>query len=42
MTDSDMSLLDTQWLTPHLQSLGAVGVPRDEYLALLASAVGTR
>ena len=25
-------LLDVQWLTPHLESLGAVAVPRPEYL----------
>lgn len=41
MQVSDMSLLDTQWLTPHLESLGAVAVPRDDYLGLLASATGT-
>lgn len=41
MRASDMSLLDTQWLTPHLESLGAVAVPRDDYLRRLASAVGT-
>jgi leucyl/phenylalanyl-tRNA---protein transferase len=32
-------LIDVQWLTPHLASLGAVEVPRHEYLALLASAL---
>jgi leucyl/phenylalanyl-tRNA--protein transferase len=32
-------LLDVQWLTPHLASLGAVEVERDEYLRLLADAV---
>ena len=32
-------LLDMQWLTPHLESLGAIEVPRDEYLSLLAGAV---
>ena len=26
------SLFDVQWTTPHLQSLGAVDVSRDEYL----------
>ena len=31
-------LLDVQWLTPHLQSLGAVAVPRREYLNLLDAA----
>ncbi len=32
------TLLDVQWLTPHLASLGAVTVDRDEYLRLLADA----
>jgi leucyl/phenylalanyl-tRNA---protein transferase len=32
-------LLDVQWLTPHLESLGALAVPREEYLRLLAVAL---
>jgi leucyl/phenylalanyl-tRNA--protein transferase len=32
-------LFDVQWVTPHLASLGAIAVSREEYLALLASAV---
>jgi len=32
-------LLDVQWTTPHLVSLGAVDVPRHEYLHRLAAAV---
>lgn len=32
------SLLDVQWVTPHLASLGVVGVPRDEYLRRLEQA----
>lgn len=32
-------LLDVQWTTPHLTSLGAVDVPRDEYLRRLAAAI---
>lgn len=32
-------LLDVQWLTPHLESLGALEVSRDEYLGLLADAL---
>jgi leucyl/phenylalanyl-tRNA---protein transferase len=32
-------LLDVQWLTPHLASLGAIEVPRVRYLALLARAL---
>jgi leucyl/phenylalanyl-tRNA--protein transferase len=33
------ALLDVQWLTPHLTSLGAVEVSRDEYLARLGAAL---
>ena len=36
------TLLDVQWTTPHLVSLGAIDVRRDEYLTLLARAVETR
>jgi leucyl/phenylalanyl-tRNA---protein transferase len=32
-------VLDVQWLTPHLESLGAVEVPRERYLDLLREAV---
>ncbi|HZB71295.1 MAG TPA: leucyl/phenylalanyl-tRNA--protein transferase [Acidimicrobiales bacterium] len=33
------TLLDVQWVTPHLASLGAVEVPRTAYLERLAEAV---
>ena len=33
------AMLDVQWLTPHLASLGAVEIPRTEYLARLRVAV---
>lgn len=33
------TLLDVQWVTPHLESLGAVAVPRVEYLRRLADAL---
>jgi leucyl/phenylalanyl-tRNA---protein transferase len=33
------TLLDTQWLTPHLQKFGAIEIPRPEYLHLLNTAV---
>jgi Leu/Phe-tRNA-protein transferase len=33
-------LLDIQWTTPHLRSLGAVDVTRAEYLERLHGAVG--
>ena len=41
MRDSGMSLLDVQWHTPHLASLGATEVTRGRYLALLAEALAT-
>jgi leucyl/phenylalanyl-tRNA---protein transferase len=31
--DADKRVIDVQWLTPHLASLGAVAIPRREYLA---------
>lgn len=41
MRDSRMTLLDVQWCTDHLASLGAIAVDRDRYLALLAEALGS-
>jgi leucyl/phenylalanyl-tRNA--protein transferase len=32
-------LVDVQWRTPHLESLGVTEVPRPEYLRLLADAL---
>jgi leucyl/phenylalanyl-tRNA--protein transferase len=32
-------LLDTQWLTPHLQQFGGIQVPRHHYLRLLRRAI---
>ena len=40
MRDGGATLLDVQWTTPHLESLGAVDVTRDGYLDLLAAALG--
>jgi leucyl/phenylalanyl-tRNA--protein transferase len=40
MRDTGMTLLDVQWSTDHLSSLGVVEVPREEYLALLRDAMG--
>jgi leucyl/phenylalanyl-tRNA--protein transferase len=39
MRDAGMRLLDVQWLTEHLESLGAVELSRERYLALLADAL---
>ncbi len=33
------ALVDVQWLTPHLQSLGAVEIPRTDYLDQLRAAI---
>jgi leucyl/phenylalanyl-tRNA--protein transferase len=37
--DGAPRLLDVQWVTPHLASLGAVAIHRSEYLELLAAAL---
>ena len=36
-----MPLLDVQWRTEHLASLGAIDVSREQYLALLAEALAS-
>ena len=33
------TLLDTQWATPHLETLGAIAISRDEYLIRLVRAL---
>jgi leucyl/phenylalanyl-tRNA--protein transferase len=33
------ALLDTQWVTPHLEQFGAIEIPRPKYLHLLTTAV---
>jgi leucyl/phenylalanyl-tRNA--protein transferase len=38
MKADGMALLDVQWCTEHLASLGAVEIPRQEYLVRLADA----
>ena len=40
MRESGMMLLDTQWRTDHLASLGGVDIPRAEYVARLEEAIG--
>jgi leucyl/phenylalanyl-tRNA--protein transferase len=39
LREGGATLLDVQWTTPHLVSLGAVDIARARYLALLADAV---
>ena len=42
LKDRNYELLDTQYLTPHLASLGAVEIHGDEYLERLRKAIGVR
>ncbi len=42
MRSTGMTLLDVQWCSEHLASLGAIAIPRSAYLSRLAHAVGTR
>lgn len=37
--ESGQRIIDVQWLTPHLESLGGRSVGRNDYLALLANAI---
>jgi leucyl/phenylalanyl-tRNA--protein transferase len=39
MRERGMTLLEVQFLTPHLRSLGAVEIPREEYLRRLRAAL---
>jgi leucyl/phenylalanyl-tRNA--protein transferase len=41
MRESKMELLDIQWLTVHLATLGAIEIGRNEYLRRLAAALAT-
>ena len=42
LRERGFTLLDTQWITPHLAQFGAVEIPKAEYLSRLAAALGTR
>lgn len=39
LREGGFSLLDIQFITPHLANFGAVEIPRDTYLAILADAI---
>jgi leucyl/phenylalanyl-tRNA--protein transferase len=41
MREKQMSLLDVQWCTEHLSTLGAIAIPRADYLARVADALGS-
>jgi leucyl/phenylalanyl-tRNA--protein transferase len=40
LTAGNFTLLDCQFMTDHLASLGAISVPREAYVALLSAALG--
>ena len=42
LRERGFTLLDTQWVTPHLAQFGAVEVARDEYLRRLGDAIRQR
>ena len=42
LRDAGVELLDVQWTTPHLESLGAIEISRDDYLTRLASAIAVK
>jgi leucyl/phenylalanyl-tRNA--protein transferase len=42
LRDTEATLLDVQWPTPHLTSLGAIEISRVDYLDALADAVTSR
>ena len=37
----EFTLLDTQYITPHLQMFGAAEIPRKKYMELLRNAIDT-
>lgn len=39
MRRRSFSLLDVQWVTPHLEQFGAIEIPREDYLARLNAAL---
>jgi len=39
MKAGGLTLLDIQWVTPHLEQFGAIEIPRSEYLELLQDAL---
>lgn len=39
MKENQLQLLDTQYITDHLKSLGAIEIPKEEYKKLLAEAL---
>ena len=42
LKENGFTLLDTQWITPHLVQFGAIEIPREEYLNRLGAALGRK
>jgi leucyl/phenylalanyl-tRNA--protein transferase len=42
LREKGFTLLDTQWITPHLEQFGAIEIPKAEYLERLSQAIGKR
>jgi leucyl/phenylalanyl-tRNA--protein transferase len=42
LRERGFTLLDTQWITPHLEQFGAIEIPKVEYLARLSAALVNR
>ncbi len=41
LVDKEFTLLDTQYITPHLQTFGATEIPRKKYMELLRESMDT-
>ncbi len=42
LQERGFTLLDTQWITPHLEQFGAIEIPKGEYLARVSAALVDR
>jgi leucyl/phenylalanyl-tRNA--protein transferase len=42
LRERGFTLLDTQWITPHLAQFGAIEIPKTEYLERLSQAISRR
>jgi leucyl/phenylalanyl-tRNA--protein transferase len=42
LRERGFTLLDTQWITPHLAQFGAVEIPKEQYLSRLSEALAKR
>ena len=42
LRERGFTLLDTQWITPHLEQFGAIEIPKTEYMTRLTDALTKR